>query len=207
VQIRGDYNYVAENIIAGNTEDGVLFFDGTGTDLVPDGFPSNNIIERNRIFLNGYSGIGVYVGDKNHFAGNAIFSNLHLGINLETRTFGLVTMNDSNDLDEGTNGLQNFPVITSALTQATQTIVAGTLTTRPNGVYQVELYANFNCNSLGHGEGLVPLLLHPVTTNAAGVASFSVAIPHPLPRGMWISATATSPNKSTSEFSQCRVVE
>lgn len=206
VQIRGDGNYIIDNIIAGNTEDGVLFYDGTLKDLIPMGYPRNNLIQGNYIIQNGFSGIGVYVGESNRFSRNKIFGNGHLGINLEDRTFGLVTLNDPDDSDLGTNGSQNFPVLTSATVVNTQTSVQGTLTSRPNGAYTIELSLSPACGPYGHGEGRQPLAETVVTTSAGGAAPFTVALPYALPKGWVITATATDSLGSTSEYSPCAVV-
>jgi CSLREA domain-containing protein len=203
VQIRGDGNYVKENLIAGNTWDGVLFYDGTGQDLIPMGFPSGNQVEGNYIYQNGYSGIGVYVGEKNRLTRNAIFGNGHLGINLEDRTFGMVTLNDPDDSDTGTNGFQNFPVVTSAAIGTNQTTIAGTLASRPSRLYTVELFVNLACGAFGYGQGLAPLGTTSVTTDAAGAGSFTFVLPKALVSGMVVTATATDPDGNTSEFSAC----
>jgi CSLREA domain-containing protein len=206
VQIRGDGNYVLDNLIAGNTWDGVLFYDGTGLDLIPLGFPSNNHVEGNFIYQNGYSGIGVYVGEKNRFARNVIFANGHLGINLEDRTFGLVTLNDADDSDTGTNGFQNFPTVTSATVSGNQTTVAGTLTSTPSRTYTIEVSANFSCSPHGYGQGLAPLGTTTLVTDATGAGSFTFVLSKALIPGMVVTATATDPDGNTSEFSQCTTV-
>ena len=207
VQIRGDGNYVLENLIAGNTEDGVLFYDGFGRDLIPLGFPRNNLVYGNYIYQNGFSGIGVFVGDRNRFVKNSIFANGHIGINLEEREFGLVTPNDADDSDTGTNGFQNFPVLQSATAVGGVTTVAGTLASRPSGMYTLEFYASPSCGLLGHGEGAYSLGQTTVTTDAAGAAAFNAVLAFAVPPGLVVTATATDPAGSTSEFSACIVVQ
>src|SRR5215208_2718320 len=106
VKIRGDRNYVVDNILAGNTFDGVLLFDGTGVDLFPDGFPTANVIYKNTIIGNGLNGIGAQVGTNNWFGSNSIFGNALLGINLSDYQLEGVQANDAGDGDTGTNGFQ-----------------------------------------------------------------------------------------------------
>lgn len=206
VQIRGDGNYVVDNVIAGNTEDGVLFYDGTGRDLVPLGYPSNNVIQNNYIFQNGFNGIGAFVGEKNQFVRNRIFSNGHLGINLEDRVFGLVTPNDVDDADGGTNASQNFPEIVVAYNNGTQTLVAGFLKSAPSAVYTIELFATPKCNPTGHGEATYPLQQSIVTTNTSGAAPINVVLPYPIPKGWFMTTTAMDSIGNTSELSACAPV-
>jgi CSLREA domain-containing protein len=206
VQIRGDGNYVIDNVIAGNTEDGVLFYDGTLKDLIPMGYARNNLIQGNYIIQNGFSGIGVYVGESNRFSRNKIFGNGHLGINLEDRTFGLVTLNDPDDSDLGTNGSQNFPVVASATVVNNQTSIQGTLTSRPSGSYTIEISASPACSAYGHGEGWQPIAETVVTTSTTGASAFTVSLPFAVPKGWGITATATDSLGSTSEYSACAVV-
>ena len=206
VQIRGDGNYVLDNFIAGNTHDGVLFYDGTDKDLIPLGYPRNNLIQGNYIIQNGFSGIGVYVGEFNRFAKNRILGNGHLGINLANRTLEFVTPNDAGDADEGTNGLQNFPVLSAATVANGQTTVQGTLNTAPNGSYTIEVSAGPACGPLGHGQGTYPLIETVAISDGAGAAAFSVVLPYAIPAGWVMTATATDPLGSTSEYSPCAVV-
>jgi len=207
VQVRGDANYVVENVIGGNTEDGVLFYDGYGKDLVPLGFPSNNVVTGNYIFHNGFNGISVLVGMNNRFYKNSIFDNAHLGINLETHEFGGVTFNDDLDADEGTNGLQNFPDLTSAAVVGAQTTIVGVLKSKPSTAYTIEVSANPSCGTFLYGEGSFPLLQSSVTSDASGNAPFTITLPYAIPRGWVITSTATDPGGSTSEYSRCVVVQ
>src|SRR6185295_3550356 len=88
------------NIIANNTGDGVQVWD----DSASAGDTSGNSIR-----------------------GNTIYANTYLGINLmkSGEGTGVVTANDVQDVDSGPNGLQNFPIITTAVDGTTT--VSGTL--------------------------------------------------------------------------------
>jgi hypothetical protein len=90
--------------------------------------------------------------------GNSIFANGtaagDLGIDLDNNG---VTFNDTNDVDTGTNGLQNFPVLTSARTSAsttgTTTTINGTLNSSTNGTFQIDFYSSPTVDTSGFGEG------------------------------------------------------
>jgi CSLREA domain-containing protein len=206
VQVRGDSNVVSDNFIAGNTEDGVLFYDGTGRDLIPAGYPTGNLVQNNLIFQNGFNGIGAFVGERNQFVHNTIFGNGHLAINLEDRVFGLVTPNDSDDSDLGTNESQNFPEIVIAVNNGTQTSLAGFLVSKPSAAYTLEVFATPACSPSGHGEGLYPLQQAIVNTNASGNAQINIVLPYAVPKGWFMTMTATDPVGNTSEMSACSVV-
>lgn len=206
VQVRGDANLVSDNLIIGNTEDGVLFYDGTGRDLIPAGYPSDNVIQNNYILQNGFNGIGAFVGAKNRFLRNTIFANGHLAINLEDRVFGLVTPNDADDSDLGTNESQNFPELVVSLNNGTQTTIAGFLKSKPSAEYTLELFATPVCSASGHGEGLYPLQQLLVTTNTLGNAQINIVLPYAVPKGWFMTMTATDAIGNTSEMSACSAV-
>ena len=134
--------------------------------------------------------------------GNSLFSNGGLGIDLAggTETNG-VTANDDTDPDVGANNLQNFPVLTSAVSSTTRTLVSGTLNSIAAQSYRVEFFATDAADASGHGEGKTYLGFTDVTTDASGNATFvDVELPT-LPTGQSVvSATATSASGATSEF-------
>lgn len=205
VHLRGDNNYVLENILVGSAADGVILFNGWGVDLFPDGNPTNNVIYGNVIAANAQNGIGAYVGSKNRFVSNYIFGNGHLGINLADLELEAVTPNDAGDGDLGTNDFQNFPRLTSATVAGNQTTVAGTLESGADKTHTLEFYATPACAASGHGQGAYPLGQTAVTTNGAGTGTFETVLPVAIPAGWVVTATATNPDGSTSEFSACVV--
>ena len=75
---------------------------------------------------------------------NAIFGNGGLGINLRPagEAADTVTPNDAGDADTGPNALQNFPAITAAGGAGSTTTTSGTLNSRPNAGYRVEVFRN-----------------------------------------------------------------
>ncbi|MGH7894614.1 MAG: beta strand repeat-containing protein, partial [Candidatus Binatia bacterium] len=171
--------------------------------------------EGNRIAFNGQD--GVWVQDpttaNNRIIGNAIYSNLGLGIDLEANG---ITANDAGDADSGPNYLQNYPVIDVA------TVSGGTVTiggyfrnsdasrTRANSTYTIHFYAN-PAASAGR-EGRTYLGSTTVPTDASGDGTFA-SLPLAFTGyavGDRITATATMTSStggfgaeigSTSEFS------
>jgi hypothetical protein len=148
-------------------------------------------------------GQGVVVlggGTGNIIRGNSIYSNSGLGIDLNDDG---VTPNDACDTDHGSNNLQNFPVLTSAVILGPNTRVTGTLNSRPSTVYTLDFYANNACDPTGYGQGRVYLGSATVPTDASCNGSFDVTLPAaPSPQST-LTATATDPGGNTSEFSAC----
>ena len=148
-------------------------------------------------------GEGVVVlggGTGNAIRGNSIYSNSGLGIDLNDN---FVTPNDACDTDFGSNTLQNFPVLTSAVILGSNTRVTGTLNSRPSTTYTLDFYANDACDSTGYGQGKTYLGSATVPTDASCNASFDVTLPvAPSPQST-LTATATDPSGNTSEFSAC----
>lgn len=137
--------------------------------------------------------------------GNSIASNGQLGIDLLASSGGSgVTANDPGDGDTGANGLQNFPVLSSATLEAGGTHVVGTLNSAPLRTFTIEVFASMECDPSGFGEGRVVLGAFGVSTDAAGNASFDAQLAASAPSGWFVAATATEePVGSTSEFSAC----
>ena len=108
---------------------------------------------------------------------NSIFANANQGI---------VLSGNGNDL-------QVAPVLTSAVSSSSSTVVVGTLTASPNTTYQIQLFADPAADPSGFGQGQTYLATKTVTTNGSGVASFTFTIKPALAAGEVISATATSP--------------
>ena len=187
--------------------DGVRIFSANGTTIGGAATGAANIIANN-------GGNGVFVepastgspapaGINNAILGNSIRSNVGLGIELGATG---VTANDPGDGDTGANNLQNYPILTSALTRTTGTTITGTLNSTANSTFTIEFFNNAACNSSGNGEGETLAARFTVTTNSAGITTFSVPIT-PILAGRFITATATDASGNTSEFSACRAVQ
>lgn len=154
------------------------------------------------IGVNGIELIGDTNTTNNSIRGNSIYSNGRLGIDINPSG---VTPNDAGDADGGPNNRQNFPLITSVVSTASQTTITGTLNSTPNTTFVLDFYANAVCDASGNGEGAKPFALNPapVATDANGNASFNIIVPTSLPIGRILTATATDPTGNTSEFSPC----
>lgn len=119
-----------------------------------------------------------------------------------------VTANDVDDPDVGGNGLQNFPVLTTAAATPGQLLIAGSLdvpAATSNAIYTIGVYQNASCDSSGNGEGELYLGSADVALSGNTLANeqFQFSLPvNALANGA-ISATATDPAGNTSEFSLC----
>ncbi len=219
----------AGNVIAGNGATGVFIADGSGNQVLgnligvgADGtrplgngqegvhilFSLNNTIAGNTIAYNARNGvlvstIGGFPSDGNLLRGNAVFANTLLGIDLGGDG---VTPNDPSDTDAGPNDLQNYPVLTQAVSTAAGTAIAGTFNSAPGTTFTLEFFASPAVDPSGLGEGTTPLGLLTVTTDAGGNADFTAQFAAVVPAGFVVTATATDPANNTSEFSVARVV-
>ncbi|MFY9553539.1 MAG: DUF11 domain-containing protein, partial [Blastocatellia bacterium] len=139
----------------------------------------------NRIAFNGAHGVLVGSESGNSILSNSIFSNGQNGISFSPA--------DASD--------PSPPALTSVSRSGGNAIVTGTLNSTPNTTFRVELFSNTTCDSTGYGEGERFLDFVSVTTDSRGIASFSRAVA--LPAGQRVTATATDPKGTTSEFSNC----
>ena len=96
------------------------------------------------------------------------------------------------------NGLQSYPVLTSAQSDGIATTVIGTLTSTPSTTFTIELFSDAVPHSSGRGEAKQFLGDTTVTTDAGGNTSFTASVAPSNP-GVAVTATATGP-KGTSEF-------
>ncbi|WP_235116465.1 putative Ig domain-containing protein [Desmonostoc muscorum] len=167
---------------------------------------SNNTIggtgtgEGNVIAFNWQGGVYTYnASTGNGILSNLIFSNSGLGIDLGLNG---VTRNDLGDGDTGSNQLQNFPVLTSAMSGNGTTVIAGTLNSIPNSIFRIEFFANSRLDSTGYGEGQTYLGFVSTITDGLGNANFSINLATSVSVGHFITATATDADNNTSEFSQ-----
>jgi len=168
-----------------------------------------NAGEGNVIAFNGFDGIAVAGtgASGNSLRGNSIFSNgWHSEsvptIGIDLGSFG-VTQNDAGDSDTGSNGLQNFPVITSVTAGASSVNVKGTLNSTANTTFDLDFYANSVCDGTGFGEGARRIGSASTTSDSSGALNFDVTFVVILPPNQVLTATATDPAGNTSEFSQC----
>jgi uncharacterized repeat protein (TIGR01451 family) len=207
--IAGNDNVIQGNTIgaaeASNSGDGVRIQTGNNNTigrriganpLIPD--PANAIA------LNSGNGVNVVSGTGNSVLSNRIFSNGRLGIDLGGDG---ITPNDRADVDSGPNNLQNFPVLTTAVSAGGITRISGTLSSSPNGNYTIEFFENAVCDASGNGEGQEPIGSIQVTTATDGGASFDASFQRSVQAGRSITAIATDSAGNTSEFSPCVTVQ
>jgi hypothetical protein len=202
------------NMVEGN----LIGTDVTGAAPLPNGNgilldgASDNVVggigpgTGNLIAFNDRTGVivgGIFEspGSGNSILGNSIFANGFQGIDFYIEQQGGPDPNDACDADEGPNGLQNHPTFTSIERAAGQVTVTGFLDSTADDQFRIELFANDECDGSGFGEGEELVASTMVTTDASCRAGFSVTFPSP--SGAFLSATATGPDGSTSEFSQC----
>ncbi len=138
-------------------------------------------------------------------SGNSIHDNGGLGIDLITSGLQTgVTPNDTLDADTGGNGLQNFPVITSAAFQGAQLRVTGSLHSSALELFRVEFFVSPGCDASGFGEGQRFVGSTTLSTNASGDSAFDLLLSASIPANWVVTATAThEPSGETSEFSAC----
>jgi CSLREA domain-containing protein len=217
------------NVISGNDGNGVLV---AGADTTGNKVMGNYIgADKNGVAVLGNSANGVYISGPNNTVGsttsggrntisgnegsgvsiygataagnralqNSIFANGGLGIDLGDD--GL-TANDPGDADTGPNNLQNKPVINSARTGSLKTTIKGSLNSTPNKTFAVRFFSN----PAGGDEGKTFIGQKSVTTNGSGNVAFSFSPAQKVGVGRTVTATATNPAGSTSEFSAPRTV-
>jgi nitrogen fixation protein len=138
---------------------------------------------------------------------NRIFDNASLGIDLYSSFAAGVTPNDAGDGDTGPNGLQNYPILTSAgpaLGEGAGTHIVGVLNSAASTTYDLDFFSNPACASRPQEylEGQDYLGSTQVTTDGSGNATIDITLPATVQNGSRITATATDPSGNTSEFSQ-----
>jgi CSLREA domain-containing protein len=151
----------------------------------------------NLIAFNRGAGVDVLLSTGNTVAGNAIFGNAGPGItNGIDGTLSTYAEARAQNLSAG------LPVLTSAASDATGTVLAGTLTGPPLAQYVLDFYANAAFDPSGFGAGQTFLQSSTVRLDSAGRLSFQIPLASAVPPGQWITATATDASGTTSQFSR-----
>lgn len=179
----------------GNEVDGIQIADGASRTWIGKTGGGNSI------WYNKYSGVLVADSNKNKISQNSFHGNGSIGIDLEGQFTGL-SPNDKLDADAGGNDLQNFPELFFADGPFPLRVV-GTMESKPNESYTIEFFSTDVKDSTGYGEGKTFLTAQTVGTDSTGFGYFNFVIPTSVSSGMFITATATDFNGSTSEFSKC----
>ncbi len=171
----------------------------------------------NVIAFNGMNGVSVpfafvFPSSSNPILGNSLHDNgtttSDLGIDLDDGGGGDgVSPNDDCDADGGgSNELQNYPVLSSAIVSDGVTTIQGSLDSVSSTTYRIEFFANPACDASGFGEGERYLGSVDVTTDSNCSATINAMVGATSP-GELITATATDPANNTSEFSACLEVQ
>jgi CSLREA domain-containing protein len=240
VEASGRDNKIEGNLIGTNKDGtntpnnlgnsyGVLVLSQSNNNTVGDSDPSDDLTNAaNTIAFNFGRGvtIGFGAGHGNRILSNSIFSNGLLGIDLSNAfdPSSGVTGNDYTDQDTGPNGLQNYPVITSAQNIGNFTSINGTLNSTPSTkkkkrTFIIQFFsspqtppASGKNDPSGYGEGQIFLGQIQVTTDRQGdvksdTGTFGFAPFTKVDEGRIITATATNKKTGdTSEFSADKVV-
>ncbi len=162
----------------------------------------------NVIAYNGSSGVAMANTFRTSIRRNSIFRNRETtgtgypatGIDLDHDS---VTPNDDGDVDTGSNGLLNFPLIRSVTPGAGTTHIEGAYRGAPDTAVTVDFYwnaCNFRPRDFLQGEHYFASALY--VTDANGFADLASTFSVTIPAGSPVSATATDGDGNTSEFSQ-----
>ncbi len=203
------HNRVAGNFIGtdfsglrglGNGSHGVRLDSGASDNLIG----TTNLAPGNLISSNLGGGLVIQgTAQRNGLLGNRVFKNLGLGIDLGNNG---VTSNDPGDGDSGPNNLQNYPVITSALSAEGWIVIDGKLASAPDSHYRLQFFSSAFGDPSGFGEGENFLGEVFLTTDATGNQRFAATFNINVLPGDFVTATATDDANNTSEFSAAALV-
>lgn len=219
------------NLIKGNkigTDITGLMALGNGAGVVLES--SNNTVKDNVVAFNSNFGIVVapspigVLSVSNSILNNSIFNNnassvvpFGPGLGIDLVSTGPcvpnncagtgVTLNDlPADLDAdagGGNNLQNSPVLNGERSFMNPALIQvwGSLDSKPNQKYLIQVFSNTLADPSGYGEGQMLVGEIMVETNAIGYATFHLPAKLNVPAGSIITATATDlVTMDTSEF-------
>ena len=129
-------------------------------------------------------------GPNNSVRGNSIYLNVAQAIDLGDH--GLAAIDDPSGLDNG-------PVLNSALRGGSTTTVSGTLLGKANENYHVDFYENAGAAGVGDAQRFLGTT--DVTADSAGFTGVAFTHGEAIPLGNTITATVTDSNGKTSELS------
>jgi hypothetical protein len=208
VSTGSDVNTVTDNYIGVGSDGSTAMGSQRGVDVFNS---SDNIIGEPGPFMTGnvianctFDAITIFgTSVNNTILANSIRDNAELGIDIIPDG---VTANDLGDGDTGPNDLQNYPVLTAAKMTGSGTRVLGSLNSAASTSYYIQVFASPSCDPSGYGEGRAVVDTFTVTTNSSGDASISHNMVEDVGDTVVLTATATNPAGSTSEFSNCVAV-
>jgi hypothetical protein len=218
----GEANVVSGNSLYGMWIEGSIVIQGNLVGLAGDGLSplgnatdgivihgSNDSVigglgpgEGNEIAFNLGHGID-NDGIRNSMRANSIHDNGLLGIKNYTGS-NAPQANDAGDADDGSNHLQNFPIVQAVVHLAGSTEIVGKLDSTPSTEFDLDFYANPACSNYPRelAEGATYLGSTHLATDDTGHVTFASTFPVVTEDGARISVTATDPDGNTSEFSQ-----
>ncbi len=178
------------NVIASATRKGVVIVSGNNSRVW------GNIIglsaDQSTVIANSEAGIAVSSSISGHsFLQNIIAGNGGLAIDLADDG---VTANDASDSDSGANGLQNTPVLKTAVSAGGNTTITGRMSSAASTTYRIEFYSNAYglADTTGYGEARTYLGSTTVTTDSFGNATINATLNGiTLSTGSTVTATAT----------------
>jgi IPT/TIG domain/S-layer homology domain len=188
---------------------GGIFMNGTSHAMIGGPNPGEgNVIAFNR--GNGVTVYGFGAETGNTIRGNSIHDEasytsaaFHAPLAIDLGDDG-PSANDPGDGDSGWNGLQNYPIVTSAtpVLPSAGTHVLGVLHSAPSTAYTLDFYGNAPCLSHPHDyfEARNYLGTAGVVTDGTGAASIDVTLAGTIAAGDVVVATATDPGGNTSEL-------
>jgi parallel beta-helix repeat protein len=200
----GNSSVSSRNIIAANGANGVVVIgNSSGSNRILNNYIGETVNQG--IVANQGNGVSIAGGVSTAILGNDIDGNGLLGIDLGNNNYP--SPNDGGDPDGGPNGMQNFPSLSFALPYGGGENIAGSLNSLGNTAFMIDFFQSPGCDPRGYGEGHDYIGTTTVATNASGNTSFNIVMPHRVPAGMAVTATATrmigNTGVETSEFSAC----
>ncbi|MGQ0541608.1 MAG: FG-GAP-like repeat-containing protein [Blastocatellia bacterium] len=205
VLVDGGFNLNFQDNFIGTNVGGSLNLGNGGDGIRFANAFSNNNVTFNRITRNAGKGVNLATGNifsvNNFIAHNRIWDNGGLGIDLGGDG---VTPNDHCDAENGTNNLQNYPVISIATRRGNNIRISGTFNSAVNPNYVLQFYGNDAADPSGFGEGQRSFgQINNVAVPAGCQMTFTATVPATLSSARCVSATATDTDGNTSEFSRC----
>jgi len=197
------------NLIAANEGAGIRFLTAHATNNRVEGNAIGVSLDATIALPNGGGGIvfeqdaaNNRVGSTTPAMANVIAFNGGAGITLTPEA----GTGNSDDSDQGPNGLQNAPELSDARSVNGITTVEGSLTSRSGRTYRLDFYLNDEPDPSGYGEGQTYLGFALLPLGTTGTAAFTVSFPVAAIFTQFVTATATDPDGNTSEFSEARPV-
>ena len=141
------------------------------------------------LIISNFSGNGIQIaeGKENWIKANSIYNNGGLGIKLS----------------ESTNNNQSYPVLNKTVISLGNIYIDGTLSSFSGSYPIVDFFASKLADNSGFGEGQTYLGSAEAEPGEGNVFSFkNVMLPYKTIYGDVITATATDPDRNTSEFSK-----